>query len=526
MTIALRNVFNKKNYIKLSLILLNAITLIFIIVNACLRSQSVIADAFTVIMLIVFAMDAVYGMRSNNKYGGLLIICITFLAIVNGAAFMITGLSAFKTSLSVVAIIALALIPLLSIMFIVLNIVKPSSSLVILHYMGSKLIETIILIALPIILFFFALIGYDLLFSGTTIINGFTSMLGFVIIFLIFGTFTYFLRVVRENSLNETAIKKNIAIVVLVAVITAFALSTFVTAEASANETKGYLNDAFVEKIESTTFEKVKRERQHSLSTTFFGIKTSGYNVDRNIEYFVSDREIDKGLSLKYDVYYPINEKDTSIIVNIHGSGGDKDIGNYAHRNKYFASLGYVVYDIQIGDYKEKGNKYNNVKDKIESRSDYLISNIEEFFKYIVSADRHGGNLDSVFVTGISMGGSLSLKIGLPLREKFEAFGVKLKGILPIYPGYWTTDKGTDNYLNFIDADSIPCLVVMGTRDAIVLPETPYYIADKYIEAGNNNFTCVIVEYAGHGMDASLTGRANQLIMYYAERFIELYATV
>lgn len=526
MAIALRDILNKKNYIKLSLILLNVITLIFVIVNACLRSQSVSADVFTAIMLIVFALDAVYGMRSNNKFGDILIVCITLLGIINGAAFMITGLSAFKSSLSVVAILALALIPLLSTGLIILDIVKPSLTLITFCFKGYKTIEMILIVALPLLLFFFALMGYDLILSGTTMINGFTSMLGFVVIFLVFGLFTFFLRVVRENSRGGISLKKNIALVVLVAVITAFTLSAFVVAETSTYETKGYLNDAFVEKIENTTFEKVKRERQHSLSTTFFGVKTGGFEIDRNIEYFHSEREIDKGLSLKYDVYYPSSEEDTSIIVNIHGSGGDKDLGNFAHRNKYFASLGYVVYDIQIGDYKEKGNKYSDVVDKIESRSDYLASNIEEFFKYLVSADRHGGSLDSVFVTGISMGGSLSLKIGLPLREKIEAFGVKLRGILPVYPGYWITDKGTDNYLNYIDADSIPCLVVMGTLDARVPPETPYYIEDKYTEVGNNDFTCVIVEYAGHGMDASLTGRANQLIMYYAERFIELYATV
>lgn len=526
MAIALRDILNKKNIIKLSLIMLNAITLIFVIVNACLRSQSVIADVFTAIMLIVFALDIVYGMRSNNKFGGILIICITLLGIINGASFMITGLSAFKSSLSVVAILALALIPLLSTGLIVIDIVKPSLILKTFSFKGYKTIKTVLIVVLPLLLFFFALVGYDLILSGTTMINGFTSMLGFVMIFLIFGLFTYFLRIMRENDNGGISLKKNIAIVVLVAVITAFALSSFAIAEASVGETKGYLNDKFVEKIENTTFENVKRERPHSLSTTFFGVKTSGYQIDRNIEYFVSDREIDNGLSLKYDVYYPSSEKDTSIIVNIHGSGGDKDLGNFAHRNKYFASLGYVVYDIQIGDYKEKGNKYSDVKDKIESRSDYLASNIEEFFKYLVNADRHGGSLDSVFVTGISMGGSLSLKIGLPLREKFEAVGVKLRGILPVYPGYWVTDKGTDNYLNFIDSESIPCLVVMGTRDARVPPETPYYLADKYSEAGNNDFTCVIVEYAGHGMDASLTGRANQLIMYYAERFIEMYATV
>lgn len=526
MTIALREILNKRNYIKLSLVLLNAITLVFVIVNACLRSQSVAADVFTAILLIVFALDAIYGMRSNNKFGGILIICITFLGIINGVALMITGLSAFKSSVSVIANLALALIPILSTGLIILDAVKPSLTLKTFNFKGHKIIEMTLLVALPIILFIFALIGYDLIFSGTTIINGFTSMLGFVMIFLIFGIFTYFLRVMRESTKGGISLRKNIAILVLVAVITSFALSAFVMAEASVYETKGYLNGAFVEKIENNNFVNVKRERPHSLSTTFFGVKTSDYKVDRNIEYFVSDREIDKGLSLKYDIYYPIKEKETSIVVNIHGSGGDKDLGNYAHRNKYFASLGYVVYDIQIGDFNEKGTNYKNVYDKIDSRSDYLISNIENFFKYIAIADRHGGSLDSVFVTGVSMGGSLSLKIGLPLREKFESLGVKLRGILPIYPGYWTTDKGTDNYINYIDENSIPCLVAMGTHDAIVLPETPYYIADKYTEAGNNNFTCVIVEYAGHGMDASLTGRANQLIMYYAERFIELYAAI
>lgn len=183
MTIALREILNKRNYIKLSLVLLNAITLVFVIVNACLRSQSVAADVFTAIMLIVFALDAIYGMRSNNKFGGILIICITFLGIINGVALMITGLSAFKSSVSVIANLALALIPILSTGLIILDAVKPSLTLKIFNFKGHKIIEMTLLVALPIILFIFALIGYDLIFSGTTIINGFTSMLGFVMIF-------------------------------------------------------------------------------------------------------------------------------------------------------------------------------------------------------------------------------------------------------------------------------------------------------------------------------------------------------
>lgn len=208
MSVTLREILNKKNYIRLSLILLNAITLIFTIVNACLRSQSIAADAFTAIMLIVFALDIVYGMRSNNKFGGVLIICITFLGIINGAALMITGLSAFKSSVSVVANLALALIPILSTGLIILDIVKPSSTLKTFSFRGYKIIEMILLVALPIILFIFALIGYDLIFSGTTIINGFTSMLGFVMIFLIFGIFTYFLRVMRESAKGGISLKR------------------------------------------------------------------------------------------------------------------------------------------------------------------------------------------------------------------------------------------------------------------------------------------------------------------------------
>lgn len=92
------------------------------------------------------------------------------------------------------------------------------------------------------------------------------------------------------------------------------------------------------------------RAAQYSFADKYFAIITQDYTVDKHLIYYISTGGIDKSLALICDEYYPTFEgANKSVLVNIRSSGSDKDIGNYAHRNKYIASRVYIIYDIQIG---------------------------------------------------------------------------------------------------------------------------------------------------------------------------------
>lgn len=126
------------------------------------------------------------------------------------------------------------------------------------------------------------------------------------------------------------------------------------------------------------------RAAQYIFEDEYFGIVTQDYAVDKHMLYYTSTEGIDKGLELRYVVYYPTFEgADKSVLVNIHGSSCDKDIGNYAYRNKYFASRGYVVYDIQIGYYKERDIQIQ-LTPEIRN-SGLILVHINEFLKYAVN---------------------------------------------------------------------------------------------------------------------------------------------
>ena len=79
--------------------------------------------------------------------------------------------------------------------------------------------------------------------------------------------------------------------------------------------------------------------------------------------------------------------------------------------NKYFASQGYIVFDIQYGlhrpDRKEDALTPINVLG--DFNIDDMVRQIGEFTKYLeFNADKYNANLDSVFISGGSAGGHLS----------------------------------------------------------------------------------------------------------------------
>ena len=257
----------------------------------------------------------------------------------------------------------------------------------------------------------------------------------------------------------------------------------------------------------------------YDFSTEFTGISTYGYRLERDKVYFEGNGAED-GITLRYDAYYPSGES-KGVLVNLHGSGGDKDIGNYAHRNKYFASAGYTVFDIQYGDRNETGTGtipwYDGVLEWVESH----LYHLDEFIKY-ASVSEKSADWSNLFLTGVSMGGTQISRYALSYDNSLDSLnGVILRGIIPIYPGYSPDDEGILDCLDGVTENSVPCLVVMGDRDVVVRPEAADEYKSAYENAGNPYCAQVKVSYAGHSCDYFMAGRSNQLIAYYTELFME-----
>ncbi|MHA1194399.1 MAG: hypothetical protein ACTSP9_19295, partial [Promethearchaeota archaeon] len=91
---------------------------------------------------------------------------------------------------------------------------------------------------------------------------------------------------------------------------------------------------------------------QFNLYGYFLGFPIKDCNVDVDVLYYDND-----GIKLYFDAYYPKGDGsrlpgNNSVIIKIHGGGwqnGDKSLGNVLVLNKYLASQGYIVFDIQYG---------------------------------------------------------------------------------------------------------------------------------------------------------------------------------
>lgn len=523
----------------------NVVILCFIIVYAIVRRAGTASNVMAILMIATIGADILYGAFTNTKFGLIQIGAVTLLVTVNTFANLIVGLSVFELSISFVGTIALGLIPAETIALLIyemrkgmerektiacanqgeavaLGLIPAGKSLRMSERNWYRILLKLLTCVALILSVALLVIGYDCVNgSGVSQINSNTSFLGVYLIFLAIASFSLFLRTARECGVRLGQKLKNTPPVALIAVVAVLAITELGITEGSAfHDAQGAEASFRATAFGSSEWESAEDMRPipYSIADEFFGVATDGYEITRDIVYYQSEQGQDKGLRLAYDVYCPTQATaHKSVLVCIHGSGGDKDLGNFAHRNKYFASRGYVVYDIQIGDYNEKDTNFGW---HMERSSQSMLEYIDRFFAYAASHNEYGADFGNAFLEGVSMGGSLTLKYALTYPNTLTASGVTLKGIIPVYPGFWAADTGIDDFLSAIDENSIPCLYVMGNRDGVVTPNSFFYVQQKYWEKGNPNFAGVLISYAGHGFDSAMAGRGNQLLTYYAERFM------
>jgi acetyl esterase/lipase len=275
-----------------------------------------------------------------------------------------------------------------------------------------------------------------------------------------------------------------------------------------------------------------------TMTEFFLGNYPKDCNIDIDIPFYSNSSE---GITLAYDAYYPKGDGSSlpgnnSVIINIHGGAwtiGDKGPGNMLQVNNYFAAQGYVVFDIQYG-LKEGTFFIISTPEGVGGNFtiDDQLRHIGNFTKQLNTSefDKYNLNLDSVFITGNSAGGHLSLATALLIDNGSytDLFGsnINIKGIIPIYPANPPESiiEGRDEFTNpenyFITPDSPPCLMFQGTKDFCLL-ETEH-IKDQYDLAGNNDCCVILFPFQGHGNDLYYSGHFNQYKLYYMERFLYL----
>ncbi|MHA1777451.1 MAG: alpha/beta hydrolase [Promethearchaeota archaeon] len=282
------------------------------------------------------------------------------------------------------------------------------------------------------------------------------------------------------------------------------------------------------------------------LSEYFWGPSTYDCITFKDILYFNGSESAypqDKDITLYFDAFLPPNRGiglpgQNSTLIRIHGGGwvvGDKGFMNVNEMNRYFASQGYCVFDIQYG--------LNNVSDLFKNLPhpehvmgnfsiDDIMRHIGNFTKYLkIHASEFGANLGSTFVSGGSAGGQLTCAAALSLAHKnYSEFSkaYTIKGLIPYYPAnnpqhefsISSRPEWVDPNL-LVNASSPPCLIFQGDKDPL-LPKAIQF-QHTYFDYGRDDCGLLIFPFAGHASDMYFPGYYNQVFLYYMERFLYLF---
>ena len=253
-----------------------------------------------------------------------------------------------------------------------------------------------------------------------------------------------------------------------------------------------------------------------------------GYGLSHNSYKFENPLEI----PLKLDVYIPINDfKNRPILVLIHGggfrSGDKKKMSQYIRFSKYFASRGFVVFNINyrlLSDYgslPKEWTDYVNLNAPKNNLNRYkavypAIRDAKAAIRWIVAnKTKYGVNTDYLTVGGGSAGGCSAVAIGLTSNEDYrdelsvfedktlkttnlnESF--KVKTILNFWGSKRCADAISSIYGNEIYNDSNPPLFTAhGTNDDVVPYQRALDLKQVYMNTGAPNILYPLFG-KGHG---------------------------
>ena len=302
-----------------------------------------------------------------------------------------------------------------------------------------------------------------------------------------------------------------------------------------------------VEQPDGSSSKKYFQNKPFSLPAYFLGMPPGEYRFKKDVVFYEGSCGVDRGLDLRCDVFMPPEDRIDlpgwgTALIRIHGGawiGGDKGFANMMQVNKYFASQGYTVFDLQYG----LTDLVELTLPALQSRVgppgligpytlDDMVRHLGLFTRYLAShADEYGLDLDSVFISGGSAGGHLTTALALALsgggHPDLFSDELKIKGYLPLYPAIETgflpeigvAPEWIDVKL-LVGENSPPCLIFQGKKDGMVDFRTARRFREAYRALGNDKCAVMEFEWAGHASDFYFPGYFNQIWIYYMERFM------
>ncbi|MHA1341823.1 MAG: alpha/beta hydrolase [Promethearchaeota archaeon] len=420
----------------------------------------------------------------------------------------------------------------------------------------KKIIKIVIRIASALFLGFLAIFAYSLLNGAQNMTIGMIGIMSgqYSLFYLIMSLATMTLAIKTLKTFNFkrspiSGVQFTAFLIVGIVLSSIFSLpllnSSAIITNAEKNFSTAFGSD-WRDKIDPSAEEHMLKGPL-ALPGYFLEIPHNTCIIEKDISFYNGTSGVDIGLKLYFDAYLPPNKGlglpgGNTTIIRIHGGGwmiGDKGRGNMLQMNKYLASQGYCVFDVQYGLY-ENGPWKMPIITPDYVLGDFNITDMMRhlgiFTKYLIAnASRFGARLDSVFISGGSAGGQLTCALGLAIASGnyTSMFGsdITIKGIIPFYPANFIEGRqqfldGLPEFLNpelLITSSSPPCLIFQGEQDGLVLP----YVSESFQEAyyAKNNTECAIIwmPFAGHAADLHFSGIYNQIFLYYMERFIYIY---
>jgi acetyl esterase/lipase len=232
------------------------------------------------------------------------------------------------------------------------------------------------------------------------------------------------------------------------------------------------------------------------------------------------------GQDLKLNIYQPIVQAENSpALIVIHGGGwrNGEPGGWFAPHNRYFASQGYTVFDVE---YRLSGvAKWPAQLDDVKAAIEWVKAHAGE---YQVNPQR-------IALLGRSAGAHLALMAAYcrqsSIRSVVSIYGpTDLRwpdlepdsAILELMGGtFEALPQAYENAtpLNFVRDGLPPTLIIEGGMDTIV----PYHHGDKLVgrlSLTDTVFVLLRVPWSRHGFDAVLSGMGAQLTYYHLDRFL------
>lgn len=290
---------------------------------------------------------------------------------------------------------------------------------------------------------------------------------------------------------------------------------------------------------------RMLRPAPFSFSDYFLGVRVPSVRVTRDAVY----RTV-AGHALLLDRYEPADTVSTSgeggthpgLLVIHGGSWRNGDKGEYTGASFYFASRGYVVYDIQY-------------RLSAEARFPAQLEDAECALGYMRShASEDHLDPERVVVSGRSAGAHLALLVAYRAGRDPVPGGcgqpARVAGVVAFYaptdlsndyrnpaqPDVINAQQVISDFLggspeqvpaqyagatpqHWLDRPVPPTLLLQGEADQIVLSHNSTDLATPSRAAGNK-VVSITFPWAGHGYDGIFRGTASQLSLYYWERFM------